>query len=435
MNETYTRNGLTIALRSTKPGAKYTTRIRFQGQVHNLTLCETVEESFKAAVLARREIHAGRWQAFRTATGLRSPEKFATLAEVETAYMAFPGGDKGIKLVTKERNWQAMERLLRAAAPTATSTSELTGKLIADWKWQKRELSAKQTDSESQTRVLRSAQSELLQARSVFSPEALSYYRERSKLNLPESIKAFCSEPGFNHVSKDEYHAPTDTIIADTFAVIDKLVQDAQGGRLPAAEVPTKNRNVYVAFWLAIGFGLRASEMTKAQAKDFETVAGDVFFRPEWRPKNKRACEIGVQLDAWSRLAPFLDGLDKEAFALGGTMTERTTDVFRRVSALFQSIGWETTHHIHEMRAWAGCQIAMNHPQGLLAAQAFLRHGSYDTTQQYYGHHIKVRLTKVALKIPAAAQPPTVHTTVSTATNGGVSTYIPATNAETSSDS
>ena len=397
----YSRHGLTIVRRSEKAGSKFTTRIRFQGQCHQLTLCDTVEESFKAAVLARREIHAGRWAAYKENSGLRSPERFATLEEIKTAYLAFPGGDKGIKLQTKQRNLQALERFMRAA--NAASVTALTAATLSAWKWQKRELSSAQTDAESQSRVLRSAQSELLQARSVFSPEALSYYRERCKLNLPDTLKKFCEEPGFNNISKDEYHAPSDDIIAKTFAAIEQLIL-ADGKPVAVEAVPTDPRNVFVAFWLAIGFGLRASEMAQAQLKDFQLVGGDVFFRPEWRPKNKKTCDIGVQLDAWSRLEPFLQGAP-EAYALAGTMTERSTDVFRRISTLFQGLGWQTTHQIHEMRAWAGCQLAMHHPQGLLAAQAFLRHGSYNTTQQYYGHHIKVRLDKVALRIPALSVP------------------------------
>lgn len=397
----YTRHGITIVRRSERPGAKFTTRIRFQGQVHQLTLCDTAEESFKAALLARREIHAGRWAAYKEQTALRAPEKFASFPELRAAYLAFPGGDKGILLKTKERNLQALTRFLSAVGLNESSPlTALTAAVVGTWKWTKRELSAAQTDSESQTRVLRSAQSELLQARSVFSPEALSYYRERAKLHLPESLTKFVQEPGFNNLGKDEYHAPDDNIIAATFAAVDQLVAG-----VAADQVPADARNVYVSFWLAVGFGLRASEITKAQLKDFQKVDGDVFFRPEWRPKNKKTCEIGVQLDAWTRLDPFLQG-EPAAPVLVGTLTERSTDCFRRISGLFQSLGWKTTHHIHEMRAWAGCQIAMHHPQGLLAAQSFLRHGSYNTTQQYYGHHIKVRLDKVALRIPVARPQP-----------------------------
>lgn len=394
----YVRHGITIVRRSERAGTKYTTRIRFQGKVHQLTLCDTVEESFKAAVLARREIHAGRWQQFKEATTLRSPVKYATLEDVRKAYLAFPGGDKGIKLRTKTRNLQALDRF-RAAAGGLSNLTDFTVAALSAWKWTKRELSTKQVDAEGQTRILRSAQSELLQARSVFSPEALSYYRERKQLNLPENIAAFVAEPGFNNITKDEYHAPSDQIIAATFAAIEQLV----AGTKPA-ELASDARNMYLAFWLAIGFGLRASEIAKAQRKDFQEVDGDIFFRPEWRPKNKKTCEIGVQLDAWPRLLPYLPA-SPEAFALSGTLTERSTDVFRRISTLFKTQGWQTTHHVHELRAWAGCQLAMHHPQGLLAAQAFLRHGSYNTTQQYYGHHIKVRMDKVALRIPTVAAP------------------------------
>src|SRR5689334_15474343 len=145
--EHYTRSGLTITRRSAKSGAKFTTRIRFKKEVHHVTLADTVEESFKAAVLARREIHAGRWAQFKEATALRSPEKFATLEEIRTAYHAFPGGDRGIKPDTKKRNLQALDRFLRTAlaaskqsedgppAPHSVPLQRLTGKLVSEWKW------------------------------------------------------------------------------------------------------------------------------------------------------------------------------------------------------------------------------------------------------------------------------------------------------------
>ncbi len=91
-----------------------------------------------------------------------------------------------------------------------------------------------------------------------------------------------------------------------------------------------------------------------------------------------------------------------------------------------RALGWATTHDVHELRAWAGCQIATLHPQGLLAAQIFLRHAHYSTTQNYYGHHqmkkffclgahysttqnyyghhLKIRLDKVSLTIPAVPE-------------------------------
>jgi integrase len=399
----YTRSSITIVRRSEKAGSKFTTRIRFKGKVYPLTLCDTVEESFKAAVLARREIHANRWHAFKEATTLRAPERFATLEEIRKAYLAFPGGDRGIKYKTKERNLQALVRFLRAAGVEDSDpiSTVFTQKLVADWKWSRRELSSAQ-DDEGNTRVIRSSQSELLQARSVFSPEAQSYYRERANLKLPACIKAFCDEPGFTNIGKEEYHAPSDTIIANTFSAIDNLI----AGK---AELDEMSRNMYVAFWLAVGFGLRASEIAKAQNKDFQQVDGDVFFRPDWQTKNKKICEIGVQLDAWQRLAPYLKG-DPETFAILGTMTDRHSNVVRGLSTLFKTLGWKTTHHIHEMRAWAGCQIAMNHPQGLLYAQMFLRHSSYTTTQKFYGHHIKVRGDKVALRIPTITVSQPIYT-------------------------
>jgi len=147
--------------------------------------------------------------------------------------------------------------------------------------------------------------------------------------------------------------------------------------------------------------------MAQARLEDFQAVAGDVAFRPPWFGKNKkRTLEVLVQLDAWQHLGPIIEALPAKAFVLHGHETERTSDVFRRISGWMKSLGWETTHHIHELRAWAGSYIADHAAgDGIRSAQIFLRHASYATTEKFYGHHRKQQLAKVKLTIPQVQQP------------------------------
>ena len=390
------RHGLTIEKRPGKNGfgtRKFTCVIKFRGQPHYLTLAETAEESFKMAVMGRREIHEGRWEQLREKIQLHRPSG-TVLGTVFTWYRQFPAD---ILTHTRETNIRALRNLLVAAGLALSPEGAeklhvevLNGELLWSWKQTLQERYAKLAPDQ-RSQKLRSANSQLLQARSIFSKPATIWYKREKKLVVPVGLDAFRTEKNFPKVDKSDYRVPPDAVITKTLQALDAPLE---GNMLP-------DLNMRKACWLAIGFGLRAGEAMKARNKDFVTVAGDVFFRPDWRAKNKKIPEIGVQLEAWARLAPWIEEKDPEAYVLQGNDTERTGDVFRRISAWMRSLGWQTTHHMHELRAWAGGQIATLHSQGLLAAQCFMRHAGYATTQKFYGHHLKIRLDKVKLTIPA----------------------------------
>ena len=161
---------------------------------------------------------------------------------------------------------------------------------------------------------------------------------------------------------------------------------------------------MYRAIWLAIGFGLRKSEIAAARRDWFHQVDGVMYCRGDALAKNHKYPEIRAQLGAWPKLEPVLRDHAPDAPILTGTATERNEDTFRRISEWMRTLGWETQHHIHEFRAWAGCQIAMAAGgRGLLDAMVFMRHASYATTEKYYGHHMKIKLGEVQLSLPTIA--------------------------------
>lgn len=404
-----TRHGITIVKRSNKPDAKYTCRIKFQKKVHPITLAETAKESFDIAIAARREIQGGRWAELKAKTGLRQIHQ-NTLSQIFAVYRQFKGTDRPADN-TRELNIHALTAIVRETLGEGTdintlSLGRLTGDLVWQWKEKKRKLADEANDDERERQILRSANSRLRQARSIFSDndDLRTFYRnahtlftelELVKIELPETIAKFRSEPGFTDCSKDEYHAPSDAIIAETFKALDKL----------ALSQSPDDLNMFKACWLAIGFGLRRSEISRAQNNWFEEVDGVVFIRGDQLSKNKKFPEVRVQLDAWERLAPHIKGGAADAFVLHGSDTERKDTAFRRISEWMRSMGWETTHHVHEFRAWAGCQIAMAQGgRGLLDAQVFMRHGHFSTTEKYYGHHLKIKLDAVKLSIPTIAK-------------------------------
>lgn len=387
------RKGYPTIVRENKTGAKFTTRIRFRGQVHFLTLTETADSSFSAALTARREIQAGRWSALRDATRLRT-DCATTLGDLELAYQTYqPAPPKVLAVSTKTKNIYALRNLLRKVGVDplpAVPLNVLTGELVYRWK-QVILADCKDLSPEAATTHCRSANSILIQARSVFADEARTYLTRSAGLLLPACLEKFRKEPGFKQISKTEYHAPTDLVIAKTFAHLAGLDLGD-----PCA------RNEFTACWLALGFGLRASDIARAQKEHFHEVQGDIAFRPPWFGKNKKSTpEVRVQLDAWQHLGPLITALPDGGHVVSGHATERASEVFRRISGWMKSIGWETTHHIHELRAWAGSYVADHSSKdGIRAAQVFLRHRSYATTEKFYGHHRKQQVEKVSLTIP-----------------------------------
>lgn len=398
------RKGYPTIVRDNRDGAKFNTRIRYQGKVHYRTLTELADTSFTAALAARREIHAGRWDALKEQTSLRT-DCATTLGEIEAAYRLYqPAPPKVLATDTKNKNIYALRNFLRKAGLEPKETlaiTALTGELVYQWK-QAILADCRDKSPEDATRLCRSANSILIQARSIFADESRTYLERAAKLKLPASLEKFRKETGFKQISKTEYHAPTDLVIAKTFAHLATLNPAAN-----ADFTRIDTRNEFLACWLALGFGLRASEISQARKEDFQTVAGDVAFRPPWFGKNKkRTPEVLVQLNAWQHLGPALADVPDGAYILCGHETERTSDVFRRISGWMRSLGWATTHHIHELRAWAGSYIADHAAgDGIRSAQIFLRHASYATTEKFYGHHRKQQLAKVSLEIPRVHQP------------------------------
>lgn len=388
-----TRHGITIVKRHGRQDEKYTCRIRFKKKVHHLTLAETAKKSFDIAVAARRAIHEGRWTALKDQTALRHVRQLS-LGEVFVVYRQFLGPDRPAES-TIELNIHALKAIVRevlgevevSALPVATMTAELI------WKWKegKRKLAGEAHSDERSLQILRSANSRLRQARSIFSDneELRTFYRHH-KLNLPDSLAAFCNEPPFGDCSKDEYHAPSDAIVAKTFEALEKLGKSTNSDDV----------NMFKACWLAIGFGLRKSEISSARNNWFKNVDGTIICRGDVLAKNKKFPEVRAQLDAWARIGPLVEDKEAQEYVLVGSKTERTDICFRRLSDWMRSLGWETTHHVHEFRAWAGCQIAMAPNNSIREAQAFMRHASFATTEKFYGHHLKIKLTEVKLAIP-----------------------------------
>lgn len=358
---------------------------------------------------ARAHLHSLRHGAYDLARQLRrrrAPVK-SSLAEILAAYVGAPPAPKRANEKTRALNVNAIARmyqkrhgLILDTDPAAEAdqpgrisalhvdASQLSDTFVWEWKQKIQADAGAEDDEERQQQIFRSANSTLRQAQSVFSADFLEYYTFEAKLILPESVRKFAAAPEFRGVAKREYHAPPDAIVRATLQQLENF-RDS-------------DRNIFIACWLAIGYGLRASEIREARKGWFMEISGEPWCSGDVLAKNKKFPRVRAQLGAWEKLRPLLDELPADAYVITGTATERTDTVFRRISEWMKTLGWQTEHHVHEFRAWAGAQIAENSPRGLLDAQTFLRHQHYNTTENYYGQHMKRRLAEVKVNLPAA---------------------------------
>jgi integrase len=360
-----------------------------QHWAHGFTTKSQAEDAERAA---RKAIIAGRVADVKKLLVPASAPRVPVLQEYFDAYSLVPQSARRaapqVRICNVRRLCDVLDTLGQEAP--AVPITALTARLVYDYKL----AIERKANAEPEARRLqlyRSAISTLRQARSVFSVDACEYYSQAAKLPVPAEIAAFRQAPTWRGCRKEEYTPPTDDIIAATFTALDDLERT--------------DPNVFKAAWLALGFGLRKGELELARNGWCVLLDGNPYVAGNELAKNHRFPRVRAQLGAWPRLQPHIEGQPPGAFILAGSVTERTDYVFRRLSSLMRSVGWKTQHHLHELRAWAGCQVALKSPKHLYDAQTFLRHANITTTENAYGHHLKRSLDEVALAVPVNAGP------------------------------
>lgn len=364
----------------------------------------------------RHALEAGRWEILDELR-LRQPPVATTIAQILALYPTYAQA----KPATVAGNITSLKAILRRAwniptvddAALARPLSALNADLIWTWKQNLTTYAAAQAQLAAdagedpqyrRAQILRSANSLLRQARSIFTPHLLEAYRrhrtrEAAALTLPD-LAPFLEAPAFPGAAKQDYFPADDHLIAKTFAALEHL---EPGGAVPRLPASAPDLNLYLAIWLAIGFGLRKSEVAQVRKNAFLTRDGATWLRLATTTKNGSLPEIRAQLGAAEKLQPHLDQLQPEDYLLRGHPTERTEDVFRRCSTWMRDLGWQTEKTFHEWRAWSGCQIALAH--GLLAARDHLRHASIQTTERNYGRYLKTKIAEVKLTLPNLPTP------------------------------
>lgn len=385
------------------PEATYSCKFSWQGKQR---LLDTRMRSLRdAEQFERRALEAlakGRSDVLAKAM-LRQPDN-ATLAQIWQAYPEI-ATQQGVQPAVARQNLNSLALLIRRGSDLADGAEvghfgldALTAEIVYRFKAASlARLAGKPEDEIASGR--RTANSILRQAKSVFTPHAREFYTIAKGVKLPASILEFSKAPGFADTIKRDYRIPSDKILKATFADLETRVR-------------TEDVQVYIAAWMALGFGLRRSEIAAARVGWFVESEGKV--RLELRStivrnsttektstKNGEQCPIVDPANGvMAKLAPLLKDRSPEEYLIAtDKVAERTVDVFERLTAWLRGHGWETEKATHELRAYGGCQVAMR--DGIEAASKWLRHSSILVTQRHYGRYLRPVVTDKALRIPS----------------------------------
>ena len=345
------------------------------GHTKRFRLCTGFLDQAQARKWAREQRDA--LNAGKAVHAMRQPEGL-TLGDLEQPYKTAATCAEYVA----RRNWLCLLNVIRTAlgpdpAPERRPLDVLSADTLLAWR-----------DAVSQGDAsARGAARILAQARTVFSRDLRTEYRIR-KLPLPAGLTDFLTLTGIKATVKGDYNKPNDLILARTFEALPALEQS--------------DPNLFRAVWLALGFGLRKSEVSEARGDWFTVIAGRVHCTLPDQKNGREDGQIEIQNGAWTHLAPHLEPRSPVQYLLDGTATEREEAVFRRCSAWMRALGWETQKAFHEWRAYAICSVAES-TRSLEYASRWARHADLTTTQRNYGRYLKITAPESRLALPAHA--------------------------------
>jgi integrase len=251
-------------------------------------------------------------------------------------------------------------------------------------------------DDDGERRARGTANSTLNQAKSVFTAAAMQLYKDRG-LEVPD-VEPFRLEAPLRGAAKKNYCLPDDLLIERTFTELQRLGLGTWSGRLTIA--PADQKEMFRAICLAVGAGLRKSEINRATWRWFVERGGRPWLRTGLITKNKDGIDMPILQEWWARLKALRpEGSTEDSTVL----VDPKQQVYVNIGQWMAELGWQTQKKLHEFRAYVGCQVAEKH--GIETASLFLRHGDIRTTQRYYGRYLKLRVIDVQVGevAPAAA--------------------------------
>lgn len=213
---------------------------------------------------------------------------------------------------------------------------------------------------EARERALRSSRSTINQARSIFTRQEAHDLRgiyKKEGLQVPECVNGFMTVKLRGSRPKTNYNPVPDSVIDRTFERIE--------------EVKPYDIELYKAFWLDVGAGLRRGEFLRVEREHFVERDGMMWISGGIGKDGERI-EVPIQSRAWEALKPLLPEKGRVI---------KSSEVAKRLCHWLRFQGWMTQKKAHELRAYVGSLIYQKSPH---AAMAFMRHKSISITERYY---------------------------------------------------
>jgi len=370
--------------RSDKFESPYYCRIKCRGK--------TTERQLDTNVLAiamtrakdlKKALRGEKWEKLSEALDpSKAIRTICKLGDIFTAYRSVPL----LEPKTTKDNIYSVGSIIKkvygaGAEVEAMSATYLTGDLIK--KYQEAVVAAAGDDHIKRDTAMRTANSTLRQARSLFSKGRTNRFANiYEKLSMPD-LNDFMQFP-YLRATKKLYSAPPPGLVEKTWEESAKLKITAP--------------NLYLAFLLGACAGLRRKEIAYARRSWFSArtlgngrraVVVEVMTEADFRPKGKRKRDIPVSpfvLDEIMKLRGELLPTDyimpQEGTPRDGLETIRCQKTFAVFNKWMTGIGWETRMKLHELRKFFGALVAEQF--GIYTAKEFLGHASVTTTEDSY---------------------------------------------------
>lgn len=318
-------------------------------------------------------------------------QRATTVATVRQLLAVYDAAAVDAEAPARVQNKHALCQLLRVAYfadPEARGPeldlpiSQLTGAVTRKWFESGSKKALATTDQAQKASIKRSYNSRFVQAKSLFVPKALATYKERD-VHHPAFLDFVATGETFkfSKLPATGFNPPADQTIKTTLQAWEAIDTTTEPGR-----------NLFLAIGHELAFGLRISELAQCQWKLWTTRETYPVLDGAITVKNGTNLIQVRALDPWystmrARVQVRKWDTNKEAYILTGTPTDRADCIPRSVSEWLRNLGWQTQKTNHELRKYAGSQIAMKY--GIYEAQCWLRHSTVKVTEQHYSGYVK----------------------------------------------
>ena len=202
----------------------------------------------------------------------------------------------------------------------------------------------------------------LRQARAVFSKRAVKLYESLG-------IDCNCFTYFLSYRPKAAEIKPFETSTAEVDAIMERC-----------AALPDENPEFHKIYLLAMGCGLRSSEILKACFWHLYEFDGGHYIRFPYKTKAGKAQTAGIPPRVFELLKGY-DTDDQPGYIIQGA--NRPKLVQREfIGWLRDEVGIKDRKPLHRLRKIVGARMATKH--GIYAACKTLRHSSVTTTEKYY---------------------------------------------------